>query len=169
MSLLLSCPSYSRDSTTTQARRSTWYDTRPGVGHANLVRCPKATTKQVTEIVNSLKDPAEAQSEPSVPQGLPLPPVHLPTFEGDPQDNLSRFLEHFKSIISTSAISPRFYVAHLKQKCESEPEHLTSCVKQSKRVRSEQSKITLKLIFPIHRKLRVQNYFEQITDELSKK
>ena len=71
----------------------------------------KATTKQVTEIANSLKDLAEAQSKPSIPQGLCLPPINLPTFTGDPQHNLSRFLEHFKSIISTSAISPRFYVA----------------------------------------------------------
>ena len=80
----------------------------------------KATTKQVTEIANSLKDLAEAQSKPSVSQGLRLLPVHLPTFKGDLQDNLSRFLEHFKSIISTSAISPRFYVANLKQQCESD-------------------------------------------------
>ena len=68
----------------------------------------KATTKQGTEMANHLKDLAEAQSKPSVPQGLQLPPVHLPAFKGDPQDNLSRFLEHFKSIISTSAVSPRF-------------------------------------------------------------
>ena len=80
----------------------------------------KATTKQVTEITHSLKDLAEAQSKPSIPQGLRLPPVHLPTSKGNPQDNLSRFLEHFKSIISTSAISPRFYVAYLKQQCESD-------------------------------------------------
>ena len=66
----------------------------------------KATTTQVTEIANSVKDLAEAQSKPFDPQGLQLPPVHLPTFKGDPQDNLSQFLDHFKTIILTSAISP---------------------------------------------------------------
>ena len=78
-----------------------------------------AKAKQVTDIANSLKDLAEAQIKLSLPQGLRLPPIHLPTFKGDPQDNLSRTLEHFKAIISTLAISPRFYVACLKQQCES--------------------------------------------------
>ena len=111
----------------------------------------KATTKQVTEIANSLKDLAEAQSKPSVPQGPWLPPVHLPTFKGDPQDNLSRFLEHFKSIIWTSAISRRFYVAYLKQQCESDVRAFDIICK------AEQDHF------------RIFNfYFEKITDELSK-
>ena len=96
--------SYSHDSTTTQARRSTWYDTRTGVCHATSFDAQKATTKQVTEIANSQNDFAEAQSKPSIPQGLQLPPVRLSTFKGDPQDNLSRFLEHSKSIVSFSTL-----------------------------------------------------------------
>ena len=124
----------------------------------------KATTKQVTEIANSLKDLAEAQSKPSVPQGLRLPPVHLPTFKGDPQDNLSQFLEHFKSIISTSAISPRFYVACLKQQCESDVRAFDIICK------AEQDHF--KAYIPDPEKAsdaEYLTYFEQITDELSKK
>ena len=124
----------------------------------------KATTKQVMEIANSLKDLAEAQSKPSVPQGLQLRPVHLPTFKGNPQDNLSQFLEHFKSIISTSAVSPRFYVAYLKQQCESdvrafdiickaEQDHFKAYIPDPKKA-SDAEYLT---------------YFEQITDKLSKK
>ena len=82
----------------------------------------KAPTKQVTDTANSLikKDLAEAQSKPSVTQGLRLPPVHLLTFKGDPQYILSRYLKHFKSIISTSANTPHVYVAYLKQQCEAD-------------------------------------------------
>ena len=50
----------------------------------------KATTKQVTEIANSLKDLAEAQSKPSVPQGLRLPPVYT--------------LQHLKAIHNTISV-----------------------------------------------------------------
>ena len=147
---LLSCYSYSHDSITTQARRSTWYDTRPDVCCANLVRHPKATTKQVTGIANSLKDLAATQSKPSVTQGLHLPPVvHLLTFKGNPQDNLSRFLEHFNKIISMSAVSHAFRLPISNNNASQMSEHLTSYVKHSK--------ITLKLIFPIHRKLLMQN------------
>ena len=124
----------------------------------------KATTKQVTEIANSLKDLAEAQSKPSVPQGLRLPPVHLPTFKGDPQDNLSRFLEHFKSIISTSAISPRFYVAYLKQQCESDVRAFD--------IRCKAEQDHFKAYIPDQEKAsdaEYLTYFERITDELSKK
>ena len=47
-----------------------------------------------------------------------LPPVHLPTYKGDPTQKLERFPEHFTGIIKTSAISPRHYVAYLKQQCQ---------------------------------------------------
>ena len=121
----------------------------------------KATTKQVTEITNSLKDLAEAQSKPSVPQGLRLPPVHLATFKGDPQDNLSRFLEHFKSIISTSAISPRFYVACLKQQCESDVRAFDIICK------AEQDHFKAYIPDPENASdAEYLTYFEQITDEL---
>ena len=124
----------------------------------------KATTKQVTEIVNSLKDLADAQNEPSVPRGLRLPPVHLPTFKGDPQDNLSRFLEHFKRIISTLAISPCFYVAYLKQQCESDVRAFDIICK------AEQDHFETYILDP-QKALDAEflTFFEQVTDELSKK
>ena len=123
----------------------------------------KATTKQVTEIANSLKDLAEAQSKPSIPQGLQLPPVHLPTFKGDSQNNLSRFLEHFKSIISTSAISPHFYVAYLTQQCESDVRAFDIVCK------AEQDHFEAYIPDPQKASdAEYLTYFEQITDELSK-
>ena len=126
-----------------------------------LASAMQTTTKQVTKIANSLKDLAEAQSKPS---GLRLPPVHLPTFKGDPQDNLSRCLERFKSIISTSAISPRFDVAYLKQQyksdirafdimCKAKQDHFKAYIPDPQKALNTE----------------FLTYFEQITEELSKK
>ena len=66
-----------------------------------------------------MKDLAtSAAKTTSTPPGFRLPPVNLPVFKGDPQDKLERFLESFVSIISTSNISPRYYVPYLKQQCQ---------------------------------------------------
>ena len=137
-----------------------------GLASAMQTSCiaQKATTEQVTDTANSLNDLAEAQSKPSVTQMLRLPPVHLPIFKGDPQDNLSRFLEHFKSIISTLDVSPRFYVAYFKQQCKSDV--------RAFHIICEAEQDHFKTYIPDPRKASDAEYlthFEQITDELSNK
>ena len=44
--------------------------------------------------------------------------MNLPTYKGNPSEKLEQFLDHFTGIITTSAISPRHYVAYLKQQCQ---------------------------------------------------
>ena len=76
----------------------------------------KTTQQNIQEIADTVKD--LAATKPSHNHFLRLPPVHLPTYKGDPTEKLERFLEHFTGIITTSAISPCHYLAYLKQQCQ---------------------------------------------------
>ena len=79
----------------------------------------KTQQEEIRALADSMKDLATSTAKTtSAPSGLRLPPVNLPVFKGDPQDKLERFLENFVSIISTSNISPRYYVPYLKQQCQ---------------------------------------------------
>ena len=73
-------------------------------------------------------------------------------------------MEHFKSIISTSVISKRFYVAYIKQQCESDVRAFDIICK------AEQDHF--KPYIPDPQKAsdaEFLTYFEHITDELLKK
>ena len=76
----------------------------------------KTTQQNIQEIADIVKD--LATTKPFHNDSLRLPPVHLPTYKGDPTEKLKRFLEHFTGIITASAISPCHYVAYLKQQCQ---------------------------------------------------
>ena len=79
----------------------------------------KSQQEEIRALADSMKDLATSTAKTtSAPSGLRLPPVNLPVFKGDPQDKFERFLENFVSIISTSNISPRYYVLYLKQQCQ---------------------------------------------------
>ena len=79
----------------------------------------KTQQEEIRALADSMKDLATSTAKTtSAPPGLRLPPVNLPVFKGDPQDKLERFLENFVSIISTSNISPQYYVPYLKQQCQ---------------------------------------------------
>ena len=73
----------------------------------------KTTQQNIQDIANTVKD--LTTSKPSHNDSLRLPPVNLPTYKGDPTEELEQFLEHFTGIITTSAFSPRHYVAYLKK------------------------------------------------------
>ena len=64
----------------------------------------KTTQQYIQEIADTVKN--LATTKPSHNYSLRLPPVNVPTYEGKPTKKLERFLEHFKGIITTAAISP---------------------------------------------------------------
>ena len=79
----------------------------------------KTQQEEIQALAGSMKDLATSTAKmTSTPLGLRLLPVNLPVFKGNPKDKLERFPENFVSIISTSHISPQYYVPYLKQQCQ---------------------------------------------------
>ena len=88
--------------TPSNSRRTLRPDTRPHFSQ-------KTTQQNIQEIADTIKD--LATTKPSHNDSLRLPPVNLPTYKGDPY-------RETRTIPGTSAISPRHYVAYLKQQCQ---------------------------------------------------
>ena len=78
-----------------------------------------ATDQQIqdlTKVVNDLANTSSAASTTTErPQILRLPQVNLPSFNGQKDDDLERFLEQSIILLISSYVPSRYYVTYLKQ------------------------------------------------------
>ena len=80
-----------------------------------------ATDKQIhdlTKAVSDLTNASPAVSATEHPQTLRLPQVNLPSFTGEPKDDLERFLRQLTTLLISSGVPSRHYVTYLKQQTQ---------------------------------------------------
>ena len=74
------------------------------------------TDKQIHELTKAVSDLTNAAvSATECPQPLQLPQVNLPSFTGEPKDDLEPFLRQLTTLLTSSCVPSQHYVTYLKQ------------------------------------------------------